>query len=65
MQVRGPRVAGLLLEEDVTGLRAVEIVEEVGLITCERRYWPKGQTPHWAKCTGDLAPATSTWKRKR
>ena len=29
------------------------------------RCWPKGQTPHWAKCTGDLAPATSTWKRKQ
>ena len=25
----------------------------------------KGQTPHWAKCTRDLAPKTSTWKRKR
>ena len=30
----------------------------------EGRCWPKGQTPPWAKCTGDLAPATSTWKRK-
>ena len=26
---------------------------------------PKGQTPHWAKCTRDLAPKTSTWKRKK
>ena len=36
MQVRGPRVAGLLLKENFSGLRVVEIVEEVGLITCER-----------------------------
>ena len=28
----------------------------------EGRYWPKGQTPLWAKCTGNLAPRTSTWK---
>ena len=27
--------------------------------------WPMAQTPQWAKCTGDLAPNTSTWKRKR
>ena len=46
------------------GVWEVVVVEEVGLVTCEGRYWPKGQTPHWAKCTGDLAPATSTWKRK-
>ena len=32
---------------------------------CEWRYWPKGQTPHLAECTGDLAPKTSTRKRKR
>ena len=36
MQVRGPRVAGLLLDENFSGLRIVEIVEEVGLIACER-----------------------------
>ena len=31
----------------------------------EGRYWSKGQTPHWAKCTGHLAPRTSTWKRNK
>ena len=36
MQVRGHRVAGLLLEEDFSGHWVVEIVEEAGLITCER-----------------------------
>ena len=36
MQVRGPRVAGLFLEENVSGLWVVEIIEEVGLITCKR-----------------------------
>ena len=36
MQVRGPGVAGGLLDEDVSGLREVVVVEEVGLITCER-----------------------------
>ena len=42
-------------------------VEEVGLITCERNVVDQRARllPHWAKCTGDLAPATSTWKRKR
>ena len=25
----------------------------------------KGQTPHWAKCTGDRTPRSSTWKRKK
>ena len=34
-------------------------------LLCEGRCWPKGQTPHWAKCTFDLAPRTSTWKKKR
>ena len=36
MQVRGPRVAGWLLEENFSGLWVVVIVEEVGLTTCER-----------------------------
>ena len=36
MQVRGPRVAGLLLEENLSGLLVVGLVREVGLITCER-----------------------------
>ena len=31
----------------------------------EGRCWAKGQTPHWAKCTRNLAPKTSTWTRKR
>ena len=31
----------------------------------EGRYWPKDQTLQWAKCTGDLAPNRSTWKRKK
>ena len=38
MQVRGPRVAGLLLEENFSGLWVVELVEEAGLITCERGF---------------------------
>ena len=36
MQVRGPAVAGGLLDENFTGLREVVVVEEFGLITCER-----------------------------
>ena len=36
MQIRGHRVAWSLLEEDFSGLGVEEIVEEVGLITCER-----------------------------
>ena len=35
------------------------------LLMWEVRYWPKGQTPRCAKCTWDLAPMKSTWKRKR
>ena len=36
MQVRGPSVAGGLLDENFSGLREVVVVEELGLITCER-----------------------------
>ena len=36
MQVRGPGVAGGLLDENFSGLWEVVVVEEVGLITCER-----------------------------
>ena len=36
MQVRGPGVAGGLLDENFNGLREVVVVEDVGLITCER-----------------------------
>ena len=37
-QVRGHRVfvAGLLLEDDFGSLRVVEVVKELGLITCVR-----------------------------
>ena len=41
------------------------VVEEVGLIICESGVvFAKGQTPHSAKCTRDLAPMKFTWKRK-
>ena len=36
MQVRGPGVAGGLLDENFSGPSEVVVVEEVGLITCER-----------------------------
>ena len=36
MQVRGPGVAGGLLDEDSSGLRHLVVVDQVGLITCER-----------------------------
>ena len=36
MQVRGPRVAGWLLDENFSCLWVVVVVEEVGLITCEK-----------------------------
>ena len=36
MQVRGPGVAGGLLDENFSGLCEVVVVKEVGLITCER-----------------------------
>ena len=35
-QVRGPGVAGGLLDENFSGLWQVVVVEEVGVITCER-----------------------------
>ena len=65
MQVRGHRVSGLLLKEDFSDLWVVEIRRSWAHDLWEVDYWTKGQTPHWAKCTGDLAPKTSTWKRKR
>ena len=36
MQVRGPAVAGGFLDDNFSGLRVVEVVEEVGLKPCER-----------------------------
>ena len=36
MQVRGPSVAGRLLDEDFSGLLDMVVVEDFGLITCER-----------------------------
>ena len=36
MQVRGHCAAGLLLEEDLSSLLVVEVVDHVGLITCQR-----------------------------
>ena len=40
--MRGPGVAGLLLEEDFSCLRVVEVVDHVGLITCERMIYRHG-----------------------
>ena len=37
MRVRGPHVAGWLVDENVSGLWVVEFVEELELITCEKR----------------------------
>ena len=59
-----------VLEEIVSGLWEVVVIEEVGLITCERCVVDqKGQTPNSAKCTGDLAPARGSkrsggWRRR-
>ena len=36
MQIWGPAIAGGILDEDFSGLQDVEVVEDVGLITCER-----------------------------
>ena len=41
-QVQGYRVAGLLLEENFSCLWVVEIVKDVGLITCERGDFGQG-----------------------
>ena len=36
MQIWGPAVAGGLLDENVSGLWDVVVVDDVGFITCER-----------------------------
>ena len=41
-QVRGHRVAGLLLEEDFSSLWVVEVVRDVGLISCGRSEFCQG-----------------------
>ena len=53
MQVRGPGVARGLLKKNFSGLRVVEIVEEVELITCEMGVF--GQGPRlllWRSASG-------------
>ena len=42
-------VAGLLLEDDFGSLRVVDVVKELGLITCERSESCQGKTPHLAE----------------
>ena len=63
MQVRGHRVAGLLLEEDFSSLWVVEVVDHVGLITCGRgNFWPKSQTPLLGGVTQCLLIGNVTWE---
>ena len=55
MQVLGHRVAGLVLEEDFSGVWVVEIVEEVGLMTCERSViGQKAKLLNWRSAQGML-----------
>ena len=43
----------------------VEVVKDVGLITCERGdFGQECQTPHMAKCQWDIAPMTTTWRER-
>ena len=41
-QVQGHRVAGFVSEDDFSSLRVVEVVRELGLITCERGEFGQG-----------------------
>ena len=65
MQVPKHHVAGLLLEEDFSGLWVLEIVEEVGLVTCESGViGQRARLLSWRSAQGIFASMTSTWKRK-
>ena len=46
MQVRGHRVAGLVPENHFSSLRVVEVVKDVGLITCESEVAPLWKELH-------------------
>ena len=58
-------VAGLLLEDDFGSLRVVEVVKELGLITCVRsEFCQGGKTPQLAEAQVMFASALSTWKKR-
>ena len=57
MQTRGPAVAGGLLDEDLSGLCDLVVVDEIGLTTCEKIVVGlKCLTPHSRKRTMHFSP---------
>ena len=56
MQVRRPAVAGGLLDEDFSGLWDLVVVDEVGLITCERIVSIKVPNSSFAEAHRELLP---------
>ena len=47
-----------------SSLRVVEVVKELGLITCEECILPGGKTPRLAEAQQVFPLALSTWKKE-